>query len=187
MEANIILWLQQHSSKFLDLFMRAESYLVSWIGALFMFFMIILFIDKKFGLFFGAGFLFSIGINFCIKEIVARPRPYVANPEIINKLTTIGKSFPSGHSVSVIFIVLTLLYLFYYLNKKGKFKLYNNVWFKILSIAFAVALIILTAISRMYLGQHYITDILAGLFLGAVGFVITFLLVRKKLVKNVKG
>lgn len=186
MEVNIILWLQQHSSKFLDLFMTAESYLVSWIGALFMFFMIIFFIDKKYGLFFGAGFLSCIGINYCIKEIVARPRPYMANSQIINKLSTIGKSFPSGHSVSVIFIVLTLLYLFYYLNQKGKFKLYNKIWFKTLSITFAVILVILTAISRMYLGQHYITDILAGLFLGAVGFWVTFLLVRKKLVKNVK-
>lgn len=186
MEENIILWLQRHSSKFLDLFMRAESYLVSWIGALFMFFMIILFIDKKYGLFFGVGFLFSIGVNFCLKEIIARPRPYVANPEIINKLTTIGKSFPSGHSVSVVFIVLTLLYLFYYLNKKGKFKLFNKVWFKILSIFFAVVLIILTGISRMYLGQHYITDILAGLMIGAIGFLVTFLLVRKKLVKTEK-
>ena len=111
MEEKIILWLQFHSHRFLDVFMQAESYLASWIGAVCMFLIIIFFVNKKFGLYFGAGFLASIGINFIVKEIVARPRPYVANPEIVNKLTTIGKSFPSGHSVSVIFMVITILYL----------------------------------------------------------------------------
>ena len=151
-----------------------------------MFLIIIFFVNKKFGIYFGAGFLVSIGVNFAIKEIVARPRPYVANPEIINKLTTIGKSFPSGHSVSVIFMVITILYLLHYLYKQGKLKIYEKLWFKILCYSLAVFFVALTAISRMYLGQHYISDILAGLILGALGFIITWLVIRKKLVNNQK-
>lgn len=184
MEEKIILWLQSHSHRFLDVFMQAESYLASWIGAVCMFLIIIFFVNKKFGLYFGAGFLAIIGINFIVKEIVARPRPYVANPEIVNKLTTIGKSFPSGHSVSVIFMVITILYLLHFLHKQGKLKIYEKLWFKILCYSLAVIFVILTAISRMYLGQHYLSDILAGLLLGSLGFVITWLITHKKLVNN---
>lgn len=186
MEEKIILWLQSHSHKFLDVFMQGESYLASWIGAVCMFLIIIFFVNKRFGLYFGIGFLASIGINFAIKEIVARPRPYVSNPEIVNKLTTIGKSFPSGHSVSVIFMVITLLYLFHFLYKQGKLKVYEKLWFKILIYTLGVIFVVLTAISRMYLGQHYLSDIIAGLTLGALGFVITWLVIRKKLVNNHK-
>ncbi len=184
MEEKIILWLQSFSTKFLDVLMQAESYLASWIGTLCVFLVIFIFVNKKYSLCFGAGFLITLGVNYCIKEIVARPRPYVANPEIVNKLTTIGKSFPSGHSVSVMFMVLTVLYLFHFLHKQGKLKIYGKTWFKILAYSLGVIFIILTAISRMYLGQHYLTDIIAGLALGAIGFVVTWLLVRKKLVKS---
>lgn len=186
MEEKIILWLQSHSHKFLDVFMQGESYLASWIGAVCMFLIIIFFVNKKFGLYFGAGFLASICVNFAIKEIVARPRPYVANPEIVNKLTTIGKSFPSGHSVSVIFMVITLLYLFHFLYKQGRLKIYKKLWFRILCYTLGVVFVVLTAISRMYLGQHYLSDIIAGLTLGSLGFVITWLVIRKKLVNNQK-
>ncbi len=186
MEEKIIIWLQSNSTNLLDVLMQAESYVASWIGALCLFVVILIFVNKKFGLFFGVGFLCTLGVNYLIKEIVSRPRPYVNNPQIINKLTTIGKSFPSGHSVSVIFMVLTLLFLFYWLNKNGKFKLFNKKWFKVLIFSACVLFVVLTAISRMYLGQHYLSDIVAGLFIGATGFVLTWLVVRKKLVKSQK-
>lgn len=186
MEEKIIIWLQSHQSKLLDVLMQAESYIASWIGALCLFIIIILFVNKKFGLYFGLGFLTTLGVNYIIKEIVSRPRPYVVNSDIINKLTTIGKSFPSGHSVSVMFMVLTIFYLFHWLYKQGKFKLYRKKWFVVLTYVLGILFIFATAISRMYLGQHYLSDILAGLFLGALGFIVTWLLMRKKLEKIYK-
>ena len=184
MEEKIILYLQSHSSTFLDVFMQAESYVASWIGAICVFLIITFFVNKRYGLFFGGGFLISIGINYIIKEIVARPRPYVSNPEIVNKLTTIGKSFPSGHSVSVIFMTLSVLFLLHILNKNGKLKIYSKLWFKILCYTLGIFFVVLTAISRMYLGQHYLSDILAGLALGAIGFVLTAFLYKKIVVKK---
>ena len=179
MEKDIIIWLQQGSNKFLDVFFSAESYVVSWIGVIFLFLVILIFVDKRFGLFFGASFLITIAINYFIKVIVNRPRPYETYAEITNKLTTVGKSFPSGHAVSVTFMVLTILYLFQVLNKKAKFKLWDKTWFKIISICSAVLLIVITAIARMYLGQHYISDILAGIVLSSIFFYLTTIIYKK--------
>lgn len=183
MEEKIIIWLQSLSNNFYDVFFQSISYLASWIGAIFVFLIVLLFLDKKYALFMGVGYSLTVLFNYILKIIVARPRPYVTNPEIINKLTTIGQSFPSGHSMSVVFIVLALLYLFSLLCKKGKFEIYKKTWFKIICYTIGILLVILTGISRMYLGQHYITDILAGYIVGALGFVGTYLLYRYQ-IKN---
>ncbi|MBE7075401.1 MAG: phosphatase PAP2 family protein [Clostridiales bacterium] len=179
MEQKIILWLQSLSNEFLDVFFQGVSYIASWIGAICVFLVILIFVNKKYGVIFGSGFLATIGINFLLKVIIKRPRPYIANPQIINKLTTIGHSFPSGHSVSAIFIVLAVLYLLHILNKHGKFNLFNKKWFKILTYLIAILFILLTAISRMYLGQHYISDIIGGLIVGTFGFMVSAFVYKK--------
>ena len=179
MEKEIIIWLQSKSSTFLDLFFSAWSYVVSWIGVVFLFLVIIVFIDKKFGLFFGIGFLITILINYILKVIINRPRPYETYDIIVNKLSTIGKSFPSGHAVSVTFMMLTILFVFNILHKKEKFKIWQYRWFKIISIALSLLFVFLTMIARMYLGQHYLTDLIAGISLSAFCFMIIFALYLK--------
>lgn len=186
MEEKIIIWLQTMSNDFYDVFFQSISYLVSWIGAIFVFLAILIFIDKKFALIMGLGYVFSISVNFLLKVIIARPRPYVANPNIVNKLTTIGYSFPSGHSVSVIFIVLAIVFLMIILHRKNKFKLYDKLWFRILLFVLATLIVIFTIIARMYLGQHYLSDILGGLSLGAVCFVATYFVYKKIAMKDKK-
>lgn len=186
MEEKIIIWLQSMSNGFYDLFFQSISYLVSWVGAIFVFLAILIFIDKKYALVMGLGYVCSVCINFLLKVIIARPRPYIANPNIVNKLTTVGHSFPSGHSVSVIFIVLAIIFLMIILHRKNKFKLYDKLWFRILLYLIAVLLVIFTMIARMYLGQHYLSDILVGLSLGTVCFFATYFVYKKIAMKNKK-
>lgn len=186
MEEKIIIWLQSFSNNFYDIFFQSVSYLVSWVGAIFVFLSILIFINKKYALCMGLGYVISVGINYIIKVIVARPRPYVTNPQIINKLTTVGESFPSGHSLSVIFIVLSIFALMYLLNKQGKFNLYNKTWFKVLCYISAGLLIVLTMLARMYLGQHYLSDILVGLALGTLCFTLSYFVYKKIASKNKK-
>lgn len=186
MEEKIIIYLQSLSNNFFDVFFQGISYIVSWIGAICVFAVILLFVNKKYGAIFLAGFLSTIGVNYLLKEIIARPRPYVANAQIVNKLTTIGMSFPSGHSVSVIFIVLSVLFLMHMLCKDGKFKFFEKTWLKILCYVVGVVLVLLTAVARMYLGQHYISDIIGGYIVGTLGFCITCFVYKKIACKNKK-
>lgn len=185
MEQEIIINLQKAGNKILDVIFSAESYVASWIGAIFVFLAVILFLNKKLGFSFGLGFLASIGINYLLKIIIHKPRPYIANSLIENKLQTIGYSFPSGHMVSATFMVLFIWLVFILQNKKGKFSIYNKLWFKISYWALGVVFIIFTLIGRMYLGQHYLTDCLMGIVVGALGFIVT-ILIYKKLFNNAK-
>lgn len=89
--------------------------------------------------------------NIIVKPIVARPRPFLADPsvELIVKAPS-SFSFPSGHSASSFTAALTI---FFYYKKSGVIAL------------LAVATI---AFSRMYLFVHYPTDVLCGVLLGCV-------------------
>ena len=97
--------------------------------------------------------LIGIISNHIIKEIVKRPRPSVF------KLTSESSySFPSSHTMmSTIFYGL-LIYFIWEKLKNRKLKI-------LLTIIFSI-IILGTGISRIYLGAHYATDVLAGLILG---------------------
>lgn len=69
-----------------------------------------------------------------------------------------SSSFPSGHAMSAAIVYATVGYLAARLQKRR--------WARWLTLGFAMLLIILIAVSRVYLGVHYPTDVLAGLVLG---------------------
>lgn len=88
---------------------------------------------------------------YALKYIVKRPRPYVTYPNLNAVDTERSPSFPSGHT-SGAFALATAMSLNY------------PKWYVVVpSFAWAS----LTGYSRMYLGVHYPTDVLAGAALGA--------------------
>lgn len=93
-----------------------------------------------------------IVVNLGIKNIVERVRPY----EVIEGLTRLvppeeSFSFPSGHSAHA-FAVGVVIFLM----------LPRKVGIPVLVLAFLIA------ISRMYVGVHYPTDVLAGIVIGSL-------------------
>ncbi|MFC4711407.1 phosphatase PAP2 family protein [Planococcus dechangensis] len=95
-------------------------------------------------------------LNHLMKEWFERPRP-----NFPQELATY--SFPSNHAM------VGLLYLFtlaYFIGQSATKSMRLLVW------CVAIALTILVALSRVAGGEHYISDILAGMFLGYTWFVL---------------
>lgn len=90
-------------------------------------------------------------LNQILKHIVQRPRP--TEFRLIDES---GYSFPSGHSMASAAFYGFLIYLVY--------KKVRNTKLKIFLIITLSLLIILIGISRIYLGVHYTSDVLAGFF-----------------------
>ncbi|KNZ69669.1 phosphoesterase PA-phosphatase-like protein [Thermincola ferriacetica] len=91
------------------------------------------------------------------KRFVSRPRPYLVLPGVKLRRGFILKdySFPSGHTAASfsIFTVISIHYPF------------------IAPVLLTVAVLI--GVSRIYLGQHYPTDVIAGAVLG-IGSAVLF-------------
>lgn len=113
---------------------------------------------KAIFIFFSAGF--GGLILFIIKYTVQRVRPL---PEVFS-----GYSFPSGHSTIIVVFFLSLLFI---INKK-----------EILSMLATFA-IIAVPISRVVLGAHFLSDVVAGLLLGSI--VVDFMKVYYKKIYNI--
>lgn len=111
-------------------------------------------------------------IIFISKNIFTRSRPYIGSL-ILNSY-----SFPSGHSL----IATTYYgYLIYLLNKSD----YHPITKKIGTISLS-SLIFLIALSRLVLGVHYLTDVLAGITLGLLILSVTIYYYEKTKEKNIK-
>ena len=87
------------------------------------------------------------------KNIYQRPRP-----EIVHLVEEKGFSFPSGHSLAVTIMVGTLIVI---LSQRIK----NTIWRKIVQILLSLY-IFSVLVSRIYLGVHYPSDVIASLCVG---------------------
>lgn len=113
--------------------------------------------------------LASVGfINYVLKKIIQRPRP----PLEFRMVEESSFSFPSGHAMaSMAFYGLII----YFINKDMK----NEKLKKIISISLSI-LIFLIGISRIYLGVHYASDVIAGFAIS----IVYLIYILKKGVKN---
>lgn len=91
-----------------------------------------------------------------IKFLVSRPRPN-AFPEI---MVETGKSFPSGHSIGVATMVTILIYFVIISDM-------NRV-LKYILVTLLILFSIVIASTRLYMGVHYLSDVIAGLTLGYI-------------------
>ena len=126
--------------------------------------------NKKIGLLIGINLVTITILNQIFKFILQRPRP--TEFRIINET---GYSFPSGHSMISMAFYGFLIYLIY--------KYVKNKKLKYISITLISILIIFIGISRIYLGVHYTSDVLAG-FLFSISYLIIYVLIANNKVLN---
>ncbi len=147
--------LQESRSPALDFFFSAVTRLGEEAPLLLISFLFIWCFNKKHGY-----YLCTLGIttlisNFFLKIVFRVPRPWVASPEISlvesAKASALGYSFPSGHTQ-----IATSIY-------GGIARFFKKFSIQIL----CVIIILLVAFSRMYLGAHTPSDVIAGIALSA--------------------
>lgn len=100
-------------------------------------------------------------VGLLIKIVVDRPRP---TPDLINVMTTLdgGKqSFPAGHVESYVAILGFLFNLSYTLLPKNSI----SRWVELLVYGLMIALI---GVSRVYVGEHWLSDVVGGYLLGGI-------------------
>ncbi|MBX9785633.1 MAG: phosphatase PAP2 family protein [Chitinophagaceae bacterium] len=152
-----------HNS-FLDNFFSVITLLGDGVLSILVFILLLLIRQYKVAFQVITAFIFSGLAAQSLKSFVAAPRPATFFPKgsyhyFIDGVTHIGfSSFPSGHTASV-FALLTV----YALNDQNQYR-------RILYAAMAV----LTGYSRMYLGQHFLGDVLGGAAVGVIFGVLSY-------------
>lgn len=115
----------------------------------------------------------STVVTFILKELVARPRP---TDPLFAYIET-SSSFPSGHATrAVAFFVFMLWIIWDFLSP---------MWRRI-AASIAAIFVIAIGFSRLYLGLHYPSDVLAGYLVGAI-FVILGIKVANKLSRRLNS
>ena len=108
----------------------------------------------------GAG---AILTNFILKDMVARPRPYMSGIEYkdwwqyAGMVTESDFSFPSGHTTAMTAAMMSLVFM---AKTKKKY------W--------CILFIFLMGVSRNYLMVHYPTDVIGGMISGLVGATVAY-------------
>lgn len=105
-------------------------------------------------------------LNAVLKEVFARPRPTVV-PHLREVMTL---SFPSGHALTTAAVFLTLGALLMRVSDKRITKFY--------CMAVAMVATLLVGVTRVYLGVHYPTDVLAGWLIGTSWALFCWLVAR---------
>lgn len=115
----------------------------------------------------GGGVILSV-----VKEWVHRPRPQV----VPHLMQVHSASFPSGHSMLSATVYLTLAALLAQLSQGRARKIYL--------VAAASLLTLLIGLSRVYLGVHYPTDVLAGWSAGLAWASLVWLFARRLTIRG---
>lgn len=125
-------------------------------------------IDWRAGLYLGALTLLQGIANTLIKTAIARPRPIAALVQIFAPQH--GASFPSGH---VMFYTVFFGFLFFL-----AWRFLHHAPIRRITLLLTAAPILLIGPSRIYLGAHWLSDVIAAYLLGLIflGFGIEFFL-----------
>jgi len=108
----------------------------------------------------------TAGVNL-LKAFFGRPRPDAGFAEVV----ATGMSFPSGHATNSAIVFLTVAALLAGTRTRAMEQYYI--------VAIAILMALLVGLSRIALGVHWATDVLAGWALGAAWALTWWLLARR--------
>lgn len=164
MTIEVVEWIQSYQNGVFDAFFN----FISFLGEEYVYIVVLSILyfayDKKMGEFSGFTLFIAGALNSTLKGLFSAQRPFQKYPDRVTNLrpeTSGGYSFPSGHTQMFSTFVFGL----------GFYKKHKRI------IIGALILGILMGISRMYLGVHFLEDVLVSLILGigtAYGLMVLF-------------
>ena len=152
----VLYWLRERQSPALDGIAWFFSLLGSELVAVFLMLLLGLFTVRRR---WGAGFallLVTIGAqlqNNVLKDLFQRTRP----APVTGLIPAQAFSFPSGHAMVAAAFYAFIMYLSWRLLRG---------WLRVACVATLVVVVLLIGVSRLYLGVHYFTDVVAGYLAG---------------------
>ena len=156
-EIQIVKFIQQHRLEELDyllLVLTSSTALISIILVVTFCWLIYKEKTDEQSSFYSFSILFVLSLaslfSFGLKHLLSRPRPFNLSSEILQLAPVSTYSFPSGHTTAVCSILFGLVFFF----PKKRFLIPVFIW------------ALLVMYSRLALGVHLPTDILAGILLG---------------------
>ena len=111
----------------------------------------------------------GIVASHLLKFVFSRPRPDLVPYGSV----VYTSSFPSGHSMTAAATYLTLAALLARSDPRARFRVYF--------FAVAIALTVTVGVSRVYLGVHWPSDVLAGWTMGALWALMCWTVARTRL------
>ena len=154
----VLRWMQHHQTPWLEHLMVEVTMLGTWIVVLSIVSIAALFLwltrHRYSAVLLLVATAGGIGLNNILKVGFSRPRP-----RIFEWGTMVSSwSFPSGHAMSATVVYMTVAYLAARLQTRHVARL--------ATLAVAAAIIAVICFSRLYLGVHYPSDVVAGVIIG---------------------
>lgn len=172
---DLIYWFNNRQNEELNFIFSKATLMGEWIGGTIVFSMLLFFFKYKYAILFLISILITSLTSQFLKQVVYpdKKRP-AAFYEDLNEIPNIKKhklySFPSGHTTAA-------FTFFSFIAFAGRRKYWQF-------IAFFMASSV--GISRVYLGQHFVIDVVAGAVLGSMltAFIYIWIMPKLEKVKN---
>jgi membrane-associated phospholipid phosphatase len=117
----------------------------------------------------GASVLGGSALGLGLKVLIARPRPSAHLVTVIKQLG--DNSFPSGH---VLFFTTLFGFVFFL-----AYTLLKHSWWRTLLLVLLLGLVGMIGPSRIYVGEHWASDVVAAYLLGSVWLALSMLVYRR--------